>query len=145
MPLQIFPDRQRYGQIHLQVNLNQVDLKMLRPLYRNTVPVYFERGFLSLQSDSRLSPENLDSKNRLKIEAHKIKSTTDWSPESQIFLTTLNRHPKLIFNFTISGDPERPSLKGVEESLIKNIQKDFNPAQLLLIQKRIQQELEKVA
>lgn len=115
--------QRRGAQIRGSARLDRVNLEPLLPLYASSSPVLFEKGFLTLQSELRLTADSIDSH----------------------VLQALNRHPVLDLHFNIRGDPNHPVFDGAVESFTKILEKDFDPYTLSLIRLRIQEETEKVS
>ena len=133
------------GEIRGAARLNQVNLEPLLPFYSSSSPVLFEKGYLTLRSELRLSADSIDSSHYLQVRDHQMRPTLPWSPESTVVLAALNRHPVLDIKFTIRGDPHHPVFDGVVESLMKLLKQDFDPVTLSLIRLRVQQEVEKLS
>lgn len=145
----------RKGRFNIQINwknkeaeifamLINFDMASLRPVYANSLPVYFEKGYLTLRSHSRLSVQKLYSKNRVRMDSCRMIPTLIWSPETQAFIDALNRHPNFDIQFTITGTLEQPSFEGFEESILAVVKGDFNERALSLIRQRAGEELKKI-
>ncbi len=131
------------GELHATIDLKNFDLTPLLPLYRSTSPVFFDRGFVTLHSDTRLAAEKIDSRNHLRIDDYAMRPAVSWSPESSTVLRALNRHRALDIRFAVTGHPDHPSFEGFVDSLLKMLEKDFDKHTLTLIRARAQQEMAK--
>lgn len=137
--------RHRRAEVRGTVRLNRINLEPLMPLYASSSPVLFDKGFITLQSEMRLTAETIDSAHHLRLLDHQMHAAVPWSPQSTVVLQALNRHPVLDLRFTVNGQPTHPVFDGVVESLIKILEKDFDPTTLSLIRRRLQEETEKVS
>jgi len=112
----------------INADLKDIDLSVLKPVYEDSLPVIFEKGFLSLESESRLTPGELASKNHLTLEEHQITASggAGLSGFSGGLLTkALNRKPRIELDFRLGGTPEKPSFEGFQESLFEIVKDDL--------------------
>ena len=116
------------GRIRSRVKTTHLDLAPLRALYEESSPVAFERGFLTLDCRSELTAQKIDSQNELKLEDYKMVSASNGRlgpvPISLV-VDTLNRRKELELKFTITGDPEHPSMNGFETTLWNLVKDDL--------------------
>ncbi len=73
-----------------------------------------------------------------------MKSVTGWSSGSEAVIRTLNRHPSFEINFKVTGAPDQPVFKGVEESLVSILKGDFGSSTLRVVRHRTTEELKKL-
>ncbi len=109
-------------------DIRNLDLGAFAPLYEGSLPVSFERGFLSLDSKSRIQGEVLESKNHIKIEDHVIvskKTLGFFGGVDGPILAALNKRPSFELKFNIGGTPEAPSFGGFHEALMKLVGDDL--------------------
>lgn len=131
-------------ELHAKITLKNFDLAPLLPLYRSTSPVFFDKGFVTLHSDTRLTADKIDSRNHLRIDDYAMRPAVSWSPASTTVLRALNRHPVFEARFTVTGHPDRPSFEGLADSLVKALEGDFEKGTLAYVRVRAQQEVEKI-
>ncbi len=140
--IQVKRDRK---EVRAFISVRTLDLTLVEPLYAKTSPVVFERGFLTWSSLTRITPQRVQSTHKVRIEDHRMRSVTGWSPESEAMLRALNRHKTLDLRFRMEGKEEGVSFEGAEESLSKILEHDFNAKTLRAIRLRVSQELNKLA
>lgn len=105
-----------------EVNTRDLDLAAFRPLYENSLPVSFNRGYLTIDSKSRVALEKLTSDNHIRLEEHELVSRKQFglfggAPDAAI--AALNRRPSLDIRFQIGGTADKPSFDGFEKELMK--------------------------
>jgi len=109
-------------------DLKDINLKVIKPIYQDSSPVLFNRGFLDLDSHSTLSSEELQSDNRLKINDYEMTLRNQWNIgrfSTQSIIDALNRRQSFEVDFKITGTPEKPSFSGFKESLIEVVKDDL--------------------
>ncbi|HTL70046.1 MAG TPA: DUF748 domain-containing protein [Candidatus Eisenbacteria bacterium] len=136
--------RRKKKALEAAVQLKNLDLAPLVPLYRSTSPVFFEKGWLTLVSKTTLEPGRVVSRNHLRLEDYKMLPVDSWSPESGTVLMALNRHPVLDLRFEVTGDPARPSFEGFVQALAQALEKDFDRRTLDMIRARARQEMDRI-
>lgn len=108
------------GRIRARILTRNLDLAPLRPLYEESSPVHFDKGYLTLDCRTELSAEAIDSHNKLKLEDYHMTSTTNarlGPVPASLVIEALNRRPELELQFNITGNPDRPSMNGFETTL----------------------------
>ena len=103
--------------------LKDVNLDALRFIYEDSLPVEIVKGTLNLESETTLTDNNLDSRNKLSLSNHELKSkglnesTGGFIPVPMVCEALNNMNP-ISLNFTISGTVESPQFSGFMKSLM---------------------------
>ena len=110
------------------VDLKDIDMSIVRPIYEDSLPVSFSEGYLTLESKSRIEKEFLDSKNHLVLDAYQMTPSRTGilgNALTKAIVQALNKREKFELSFRITGDPEKPSFEGFQEPLMEMIKEDL--------------------
>lgn len=127
------------GRIRSKLVTKNLDLAPLRPLYEESSPVAFDRGYLTLDCRSELSAEAVDSHNQLKLEDYHmiLKGNAKLGPvPASLVVDALNRRPEIELNFNITGDPDHPSMNGFETTLWNLVKDDLGSQALQTLESK---------
>lgn len=111
-----------------KVDIRNVYIGAFEPLYAKSLPVFFERGFLTLKSSSHVTEAALESKNHVKLEDHRLAARMTLgvlSPVSEPVLAALNSRQSFELDFDIGGTPDKPSFSGFRKSLMDLVKDDL--------------------
>jgi hypothetical protein len=117
--------------LNFDIQFKEVDLKPLEFIYRDSLPVEIQKGIIDLNSKTTLSYGNLNSHNNLHLKDYFLSPKenneviTGFMPMN-IVCTALNRLNGIDLDFDITGTPEHPEFKGLQESLNKLIKPVLN-------------------
>jgi hypothetical protein len=109
------------------LSAKNIDLPAVGFVYENSLPVQVNQGILSIDSDTSIVKNQLNSKNSLVLTNQNLAAKGGAQP-SVTFATTpliveaLNSIDPVKLNFTITGTPENPKFEGFEKSLMKLVQ-----------------------
>jgi hypothetical protein len=127
------------GRVRSKVLTRGLDLAPLRPLYEASSPVVFEAGYLTLDCRSELTAENVDSRNKLKLEDYRMTSTSGAKlgpvPAAMV-VEALNRRKELELDFNITGNPDKPSMSGFETTLWSIVKDDLGSQALQTLESK---------
>ncbi len=127
------------GRIRSRLVTKNLDLAPLKPLYEESSPVAFERGYLTLDCRSELSAEAVDSHNQLKLEDYQmiLKGNAKLGPvPASLVVDALNRRKELELSFNITGDPDKPSMNGFETTLWNLVKDDLGSQALQTLESK---------
>lgn len=119
------------------VKLKDVDLNVLRFIYQDSLPVQINRGTLSLESETRLTGDAIDSKNSLTLSNHEL-LVKDGQEDSKGFMPTsmicgtLNQINPVKLDFDIGGTLEKPEFKNFQKSLMNLVMSNTRAIQFQL-------------
>jgi hypothetical protein len=104
------------------VNVRDLDMAAFRPFYENSLPVSFNRGFVTLESKSRMELDKLESSNHLRVDSHELVARKQFglfggAPDAVV--AAINAHSPLDLRFQIGGTPDNPSFDGFQKELMK--------------------------
>ena len=140
---------QKRDAVDVKVHLKDMDMAVLKPLYEDSLPVSFARGFLALDSRSHFDSESLDSQNHLKIDSYEMTAKHQWNIggfATKPIVDALNRLPEFEIKFKISGTPDRPSYSGFQESLMEIVKDDLLQEGMMSgIKEKTGQQVEKIS
>ena len=123
--------------IAFDLTLKDVDLKVLRFVYQDSLPVQINRGTLSLESETKIVGEAIDSKNSLVLSNHELVAK-DTQEESKGFMPTsmicgtLNQINPVKLDFDIDGTLEKPEFKNFQKSLMNLVMSNTKAIQFQL-------------
>ncbi|MCX5705688.1 MAG: AsmA family protein [Candidatus Omnitrophica bacterium] len=119
------------------VKLKEVDLNVLRFIYQDSLPVQINRGKLSLESETKLIGDTIDSKNSLILSNHEL-LVKEGQEESKGFMPTsmicgmLNQINPVKLDFDIGGTLEKPEFKNFQKSLMNLVMSNTKGIQIQL-------------
>ncbi|MGH7197851.1 MAG: DUF748 domain-containing protein [Candidatus Omnitrophota bacterium] len=120
--------RQKKEVATVDADVKNLDLAAFAPIYEDSLPVSFEKGFLSLDSKSRMAGDTLDSENRLKLAEHTMvakKTLGVWEGPTGPIVDAINKRPIFEMKFHIGGTPDKPSFSGFQEVLMDLLKEDL--------------------
>jgi hypothetical protein len=96
-------------------------------VYENSLPVQVNKGILSIDSDTSIVKNQLNSKNSLVLTDQNLAAKGGAQPSvafatMPIIVEALNSIDPVKLSFTITGTPEDPKFEGFEKSLMKLVQ-----------------------
>jgi hypothetical protein len=115
----------------IAAEVQNLDLRAFAPIYEKSAPVGFERGFLTLDSQSKIEGEALVSNTHLKLKDYFMtskKSFGFFGGVSGPIVEALNRRKELDLKFKISGTPDKPSFSGLNEAVMDLVKEDLGQA-----------------
>ncbi len=114
----------KYGDdMVFNMSARDIDLPALKFIYKNSLPVDFVKGRLTLSSRTSIVDGALDSADSVTLEGHSLTALKQDQMIGFIPLPVLcdalNKVDPVKLRFEITGTVDKPQFKGVEESLIE--------------------------
>lgn len=108
------------------VSAEKIDLTAISFVYENSLPVDVNKGVLSLDSNTVIVNDQLDSKNSLVLTGQDIQpkgglQVSVGAATMPVICQALNQVDPVKLNFKITGTTENPKFTGFEDSLMKII------------------------
>jgi hypothetical protein len=120
--------RQKKETASIDADVKNLDLAAFAPVFEDSLPVTFEKGFLSLDSKSRMTADALESDTRLKLAEHVMaakKTLGVWEGPTGPIVDAINKRPVLEMKFKIGGTPDDPSFSGFQQVLMDLLKEDL--------------------
>ena len=120
--------RQNKETATVDADVKDLDLAAFAPVYEDSLPVSFEKGFLSVDSKSRMAQDTLDSETRLKLTEHVMvakKTLGVWEGPTGPIVEAINKRPAFEMKFRIGGTPDKPSFSGFQQVLTDLLKEDL--------------------
>ncbi len=114
----------------VSANIRDIDMGIIQPIYKDSCPVTFKKGFLTLSSKSRIEADFLDSKNKLGLKDFEMSASSPYSVKgvaTKAIAEALNQLPKLELKFRITGTPKKPSFEGFRETILDIAKEHMEP------------------
>ena len=111
----------------IKAKTDDVDLPALAFIYYDSLPVIIDKGFLSLDSNTVIINDTINSKNSMTFTDHQVRAKSPnsmvagFAPMSAV-ADAINQVNPFRINFTITGTLEHPKFEGLKESLKQLIQ-----------------------
>jgi hypothetical protein len=120
--------------------LKQIDLKPLRFIYQEAIPVEVLRGKFDLISRVALNGRNISSQNSLSLINHELAAKENQEEEKgfmplPMICATLNKINPVNLDFEVGGTLEKPEFKGFQKSLMNLVMSNTQVFQEQLINK----------
>ncbi len=120
--------RQKNETATVNADVSNLDLAAFAPVYEDSLPVSFQKGFLSLDSKSRMTGDALESETRLKLTEHVMvakKTLGVWEGPTGPIVDAINRRPAFEIKFRIGGTPDKPSFSGFQQVVMDLLKEDL--------------------
>jgi uncharacterized protein involved in outer membrane biogenesis len=112
--------------ISCNLTANNMDLRAIESLYRDSLPVQFAQGTVNIKSQTIIEGDKLDSQNTVTLQNHKLnainpnQTVATMVPLSNV-CDALNQIDPLEMKVQITGSIGHPEFKGFQEMLIDMI------------------------
>lgn len=112
------------GSAFINANIDDVNLPMVSFVYDESLPVVVKQGLLSLNSNTVITNDELDSDNSIilkggNLEAKKSEQFSIGSASMPIICQALNEIDPVKLKFSITGTMDNPKFEGLGESVEK--------------------------